>query len=98
MIDMEVMEDAKHPLSLFIDDELDAQVMRRAVTRSGWKSRKHWIWHPFFHAGGKIPIHEADEFAGGDAHVWPGQRGFSFSQAECVRPVQAPAKGEGRSS
>lgn len=41
MIDMEVMEDAKHPLSLFIDDELDAQVMRRAVTRSGWKSRKH---------------------------------------------------------
>ncbi|XP_056905298.1 serpin peptidase inhibitor, clade F (alpha-2 antiplasmin, pigment epithelium derived factor), member 2b [Takifugu flavidus] len=28
MIDVEVMEDAKHPLSLFIDNELDAQVAK----------------------------------------------------------------------
>lgn len=28
MIDVEVMEDANHPLSLFIDNELDAQVTR----------------------------------------------------------------------
>lgn len=26
MVDVEVMEDAKHPLSLFIDNELEAQV------------------------------------------------------------------------
>lgn len=26
MVEVEVMEDAKHPLSLFIDNELDAQV------------------------------------------------------------------------
>lgn len=26
MVDIEVMEDAKHPLSLFIDNDLDAQV------------------------------------------------------------------------
>lgn len=28
VIDVEVMENAKHPLSLFIDNELDAQVTR----------------------------------------------------------------------
>lgn len=26
MVDVEMMEDAKHPLSLFIDNELEAQV------------------------------------------------------------------------
>lgn len=40
MVDVEVMEDAKHPLSLFIDNELDAQVTRSAIARSGWKSRR----------------------------------------------------------
>lgn len=33
IIDVEVMEDAKHPLSLFIDHELDAEVTQRAVAR-----------------------------------------------------------------
>lgn len=33
MIDVEVMEDAKHPLSLFIDNKLDAQVRHGAVAR-----------------------------------------------------------------
>lgn len=42
MIDVEVMEDAKHPLSLFIDNKLDAQVRHSAVARSGWKSRNEW--------------------------------------------------------
>lgn len=98
MIDVEIMEDAKHPLSLFIDNELDAQVTRNAVARSGWKRGGKWICHTFFCAGGKIPVHDADKFAGGDAHVWRGQHEFAFSQAECVRPVQASAKGEGRSS
>lgn len=98
MIDVEVMEDAKHPLSLFIDNELDAQVTRSAIGRSGWKNRRKWVWRAFFCAGCKIPIHEADEFVGSDAHVWPGQRWVAFSQAERVRPVQTPAKGEGRSS
>lgn len=98
MIDVEVMEDAKHPLSLFIDNELDAQVTRSAVGRSGWENRRKWIWRAFFCAGCKFPIHKADESVGGDARVWPGQRWVTFSQAELVRPVQAPAKGEGRSS
>lgn len=35
MVDVEVMEDAKHPLSLFIDNELDAQVTRDVAARSG---------------------------------------------------------------
>lgn len=39
MIDVEVMEDAKHTLSLFIDNKLDAQVRHSAVAHSGWKSR-----------------------------------------------------------
>ena len=29
MVDVEVMEDAKHPLSFFIDNELDAQVKHK---------------------------------------------------------------------
>lgn len=28
MVEVDVMEDAKHPLSLFIDNELDAQVKK----------------------------------------------------------------------
>lgn len=31
MVDVEVMEDAKHPLSLFIDNELEAQVQHHSV-------------------------------------------------------------------
>lgn len=34
MVDVEVMEDAKHPLSLFIDNELDAQVKYSLLTQS----------------------------------------------------------------
>uniref|UniRef100_UPI0037E8415F serpin peptidase inhibitor, clade F (alpha-2 antiplasmin, pigment epithelium derived factor), member 2b n=1 Tax=Semicossyphus pulcher TaxID=241346 RepID=UPI0037E8415F len=34
MVDVEVMEDAKHPLSLFIDNELDAQVASFPFQRS----------------------------------------------------------------
>lgn len=41
MIDVEVMEDAKHPLSLFIDNELDAQVPQSGVACSGWKHQKN---------------------------------------------------------
>lgn len=41
MIDVEVMEDAKYPLSLFIDNELDAQVTCSTVAHSCWKSRKN---------------------------------------------------------
>lgn len=34
MVDVEVMEDAKHPLSLFIDNELEAQVKYSVITQS----------------------------------------------------------------
>lgn len=34
MVDVEVMEDAKHPLSLFIDNELEAQVKYSLLTQS----------------------------------------------------------------
>lgn len=34
MVDVEVMEDAKHPLSLFIDNELEAQVKHSLLTQS----------------------------------------------------------------
>lgn len=33
MVDVEVMEDAKHPLSLFIDNELEAQVKYSLLTQ-----------------------------------------------------------------
>lgn len=33
MIDVEMMEDAKHPLSLFIDSELEAEVTQSVVAR-----------------------------------------------------------------
>lgn len=36
MVDVEVMEDAKHPLSFFVDNELDAQVKYMFSP---------WIWH-----------------------------------------------------
>lgn len=35
MVDVEVMEDAKHPLSLFIDNELEAQVKDSLLKQSG---------------------------------------------------------------
>lgn len=34
MVDVDVMEDAKHPLSLFIDNDLDAQVEYNVITQS----------------------------------------------------------------
>lgn len=97
MIDVEMMEDAKHPLSLFIDNELDAEVTQSRHPLEAGNAGKT-VWLAFFCVGGEIPIQEADEFAGGHAHVQPGQRGFTFTQAECFRPVQPPAKGESRSS
>lgn len=33
MVDVEVMEDAKHPLSLFIDNDLEAQVKYSVITQ-----------------------------------------------------------------
>ncbi len=36
MVDVEVMEDAKHPLSLFIDNELEAQVKCCFFAQSVW--------------------------------------------------------------
>lgn len=34
MVDVDVMEDAKHPLSLFIDNDLEAQVEYNITTQS----------------------------------------------------------------
>lgn len=70
---------------------------RTSSPPQGGNTRKI-IWLDFFYTGGKIPIQEDDEFAGGHAHVRPGQRGFTFTQAECLRAIQPPAKGERRSS
>lgn len=71
---------------------------RRAASPAQAGNTRKIIWLHLFYAGGKIPIQEDDEFAGGHAHVRAGQRGFTFTKAECLRAVQLPAKGEGRSS
>lgn len=42
MVDAEVMEDAKHPLSLFIDNELEAQVQCHCPL--GTLASYHTVW------------------------------------------------------
>lgn len=39
MVDVEVMEDAKHPLSLFMDNELEAQVQYSFVIYADGKEK-----------------------------------------------------------
>ena len=44
MVDVEVMEDAKHPLSLFTDNELEAQVsyLSKYYTSASYQ---HTVWN-----------------------------------------------------
>lgn len=111
MVDVEVMEDAKHPLSLFIDNELEAQVKYSLLTQSeqfttpfplsfhSGSPLNFFVTHILFLcAGSEISIYEVHEPFGGHAAVQPSECGFTLFQAEYLTPVESHAKGEGSSS
>lgn len=97
MVDVDVMEDAKHPLSLYIDHELEAQVKHSfsfiKQTSIAWYNT---ILSPC--AGSKLSVPEVHELLGSHACIWPGECIFTLWEAEYLRPVWSPAQGEGRSS
>lgn len=103
MVEVEVMEDAKHPLSLFIDNELEAQVQNKKTTKitiyfSSICQGTFFITRTsFLSTGSEIPFHEVHESVGGHAAVRPGGCGVTHGPAKHFRPVLSHAKGESNS-
>lgn len=98
IVDVAMMENAKHPLSLFIDGELDAQVLFLSpdhILPTPYKSVFNSISSC---AGRTFPIPERHEPAGGHAFVWPGERVLTCCKAEYLSSLWSSAQGKRCSS